>query len=118
MWTLKSNELQWTYSMIIWPLLYGWSEKKTYDFLIQDIGNGLKPGWSLDIFAVIVGSHVFSIFSDTLGNYVLYIVPLYLLYKGGEYGLSYLKSKSQAATTEDPTEDDPQEKKKQDKKER
>ena len=98
-WTLKSNDFSWTWSMLLWPAIYAWCEKQTYAMLVSELQRGLKPNYSLDIFGVVVASHTFSIYSDTLGTYILYIVPLYILYKVGGYALSYLKSKSDGART-------------------
>ena len=94
MWTLKSNDYAWTWSMLIWPLVYGWCEKQTFTMLISEMQGGLTPNYSLDIFGVVVTSHFLSIFSDTLGTYALYIVPIYIVYKVGGYAMSYLKSRS------------------------
>ena len=116
--TLKNNGMQWTWSMLIWPILYGWIEKKTFEQIITEIGNGLRPNYSLDIFGVIVGSHVVSIFSDYYGGYILYIIPMYALYKIGGYALSYLKGKSQEATSEEAVDADETEAKRKAKKER
>ena len=98
--TLRSNEYEWTWSMLVWPVIYGWCEKTCYGMIIDELSRGLKPNYSLDIFAVVVLSHVASIFSDSLGGYVLYIIPLYALYKVSGYALAYLKSRSDTATTE------------------
>ena len=58
-----------------------------------------------------------SVFSDTYGTYVLYLVPAYGLYIVLGYLFSYLKSRSDSATTADP-EDDPSLAKQKAKKER
>ena len=94
MWTLKTTDFAWTWSMLFWPVIYGWCEKQTYAMLIRELDSGLQPNYSLDIFGVVVASHFASIFSDTLGTYVLYLIPLYCFYKLGGYALSYFKSKS------------------------
>ena len=105
--------------MLIWPVIYGWCEKTCYGMIIDELSRGLKPNYSLDIFAVIVLSHVASIFSDSIGGYVLYIIPAYALYKVGGYALSYLKSRSDTATTEqEETNEDPTDAKRKAKKER
>ena len=94
LYTLKETEFDWYWGMFIWPVIYAWSENKIYGMLISEIGNGLTPNYSLDMFGVIMGSHFLSIFSDSWGTYVLYLVPLYLVYKFGGYALEYLKGKS------------------------
>ena len=98
---IKTNDYEWTIMMILWPFIYAYLEYQAYKMLISELSSGLKPNYSLDGFGVITTSHVFSIFNDTLGTYVLYLVPLYLLYTVGGYAFSYLKSKSDSATTED-----------------
>ena len=63
--------------------------------IISELESGLKPNYSLDIFGVLVTSHFASIFSNSAGTYVLYIIPLYCVYKVGGFALSYIKSKSE-----------------------
>ena len=103
--------------MFIWPVMYGWCEKTTYSMLIDELTRGLKPNYSLDLFGVITASHFFSIFSQTIGTYILYIVPMYLVFKAGGYAMSYLKQRSADATTEE-EDQDPSDAKRASKKER
>ena len=103
---IKSSDGEWTFMMLLWPIIYGYLEYKGYQMLISELESGLKPNYSLDGFAVITGSHFCSIFSSDIGTYVLYLVPMYLIYKVGGYAFSYLKSKSDSATTEDNQEVD------------
>ena len=113
------KKLEWTWSMIFWPIIYAALEKKTYDMIISELSSGLTPNYSLDIFGVVTLSHLLSVFSDTLGGYVLYVIPLYIFYKVGGYALAYLKSKSDTATTaQEEPEEDPAEAKRKAKKER
>ena len=118
LYSLKQSGFEWSLWMVFWPCFYAYLESKTFSMIIREIGNGLKPELSLDLFGVITLSHVVSIFSDAYGTYVLYLVPLYGLYKIGSFAFSYLKGKSDAATTAEKSELDPQEAKKKAKKER
>ena len=95
LWVIRSSEEgEWTYMMFIWPIIYFFCERTTYNMLIDELTRGLKPNYSLDLFAVITFSHFVSIFSETFGTYILYTVPLYIVYKLGGYLMSYLKMKS------------------------
>ena len=91
---LKNNGMQWTWSMPIWIGLYGWAEKATYGMIINQMRMGVGLGTSLDLFGVTVVSHFLSIFSDSLGTYVLYVVPVYLVYKFGGYAVSFCRGRS------------------------
>ena len=86
--------------------------------IISELESGLRPNYSLDIFGVVVASHFASIFSNSAGTYVLYTVPLYCVYKVGGFALSYLKSKSESATTAQEVELNSVEAKRKAKKER
>ena len=99
------SESSWTWSGVIWPILFPVGEYYSYNWLMNDLYSGNKPVYTLDLFAVLTASHFMAIFSDTLSSYVLYLVPLYLGYTALSWIFWYLKSRSDSATTEDKSQE-------------
>ena len=87
--------------MIIWPVIYIQCEKTIYGMLMDEMTRGVNSTYSLDMFGVITASHFSSIFSQTVGTYFLYLLPLYVFFKLGGWFLSWLKQRSAEATTEE-----------------
>ena len=98
---IKGRNFEWYYGDIIWLILYGWIEKKCYSMIVDELERGLTPNYSLDVFGVFVSSHLVSCFSTYYGSWVLYILPGYVLYKGGGFLMSYMSNKSKDAMTEE-----------------
>ena len=87
---LKSNGLSsWTFGDIFWPIFYFLVEYKTYSWICADLSRGLKPMYSLDIFGVMCLSQFVSIFSTWYGTLILYLIPLYAIYKIGSLAMGY-----------------------------
>ena len=93
LWKLRNGDVQeeavegvettsssWTWSGVLWPVIYPVGEYYCYNWLMSDLQNGNKPVYTLDLFAVLTVSHFLAIISDTLSSYVLYLVPLYGCY--------------------------------------
>ena len=73
--------------------------------VISQMQLGVKLEYSLDCFCVLTLSQFVAIFSDAWATYILYIIPAYIVYKAGSYLFQYLKSRSDAAMTEEPKDD-------------
>ena len=86
--------------------------------ITSSLGSGDTPHYTLDIFAVFVGSQFVSCFSPYYGGKVLYLMPLYIAWKLGSWLISYMSNKSNDAMTAENKEVDPVEAKRLAKKER
>ena len=103
---IKSRGYTWFYADIIWYVTYFWVEWKVYGMIYGELEQGLKPNYTLDIFGVFLSSQLVSCISHYYGGWILYLLPGYVLIKGGSFLMSYMSNKSKNSMTEDekPTE--------------
>jgi hypothetical protein len=71
------------------------------NMLLNEIEMGLTPGYTLDLFAVLAVSQLFSVFSSFWGTIILYLIPLYILYKYGGLAASYFCGRKGGNENED-----------------
>ena len=83
----ENSSLWWE---TLWIVFYVYPEVKFKNYMLNEIDSGLRPNYSLDFFAILVVSQVFSLYSYSWGNFVLMICPIVLVYKFGGYLYAWL----------------------------
>ena len=101
----------------MWVLFYGFVDNKLMWMVISELERGMRPHWTLDAFAAITVSQVFCLFSPYYGGLVLWLGPIYLVYKFGGMALKFFFPSKQAEPEATP-EDDKKAAKKEKKQER
>jgi hypothetical protein len=64
-----------TFWGVVWIMLFGWTEHKLMQMLLNEVEQGLTPGWTLDSFGILTASQVTSMYSPFSGSLLLLLLP-------------------------------------------